>query len=188
MEDRSPSIPEEEEDEDVETSSPQASTSLPESPGRGGLARRFLTRKDVPSQGKLQVDADATWRRNMLVTFQLARVGVRSGKRMEDPLLCWIAECVYSYKPPGDKKKPILVREFFGTLPFDTDLQPPSTTGIYNDEEKTITYLDFHENERIVRCIFPLKQWKYKIFLATEKAPKLPYEVGAFGKLMKKLQ
>lgn len=146
-----------EEDDDVSASPLDSPSAL----------RRALTTKEVQS-GKVRVDADASWRRNMLVTFQLARVGVRTGKKMEDPHLCWIAECVYSYKAPGERKKPMLVREFFGTLPFDTDLQPPSPTGIYNDEEKTITYVDFHDHERVVRCIVPLKQWKYKIFMATE--------------------
>ncbi|PFH34350.1 hypothetical protein BESB_075020 [Besnoitia besnoiti] len=125
---------------------------------------------------KLEVDSQSSWRRSMRVTFQLAKVVVRLGKKFSEPQQCWIAESVYSYKPAGADTSWTLMREYFGTLPFDVDLQPPSDFGIYNDEEKTIEFTDLHNRTRTVRCIYPLRQWKYKVFIAFEKPAKLQYQ------------
>nr|PUA91529.1 hypothetical protein TGBR9_314080 [Toxoplasma gondii TgCATBr9] len=93
---------------------------------------------------------------------------VKVGKEYTEPQLCWIAESMYSYKATRDSKTSIVTREYFGTLPFDVELQPPSDGGIYNDEEKTIVFEDVQKQQRTVRCIFPLRMWKHKVFLAAE--------------------
>ncbi|CBZ55303.1 conserved hypothetical protein [Neospora caninum Liverpool] len=127
-----------------------------------------------------QTEVPGAWRKSMRVRFQLARVMVKVGKEYTEPQLCWIAESMYSYKAPRNTA-PIVTREYFGTLPFDVDLQPPSDCGIYNDEEKTIVFEDMSRRQRTVRCIFPLKIWKHKVFIATEKLNKLPYETAMRG-------
>ncbi|EPR61221.1 hypothetical protein TGGT1_314080 [Toxoplasma gondii GT1] len=135
------------------------------------------TRDSTKGKGSTpESEVPGSWRKSMRVSFQLARVMVKVGKEYTEPQLCWIAESMYSYKATRDSKTSIVTREYFGTLPFDVELQPPSDGGIYNDEEKTIVFEDVQKQQRTVRCIFPLRMWKHKVFLAAEKLDRLPYE------------